>query len=246
MENRWVELDWPGQRLYLPEYTKQYRKIEAIFSNYLLQSGFEECLFPKLITESQNQELRTEIPRLANEWSKEQIKTKQSGSDTGRQNVYSLPHWQCEPFYYYLQKFRPEGEVKFFDKSGWSYRFEDTIDDYRLFEFQRIESVWACDSEIAILILDSLLHGLSNIISDLGLCNSIIERHEEEKKTSECFVRDIVVSTKEFDEIEVVGGHVHGHIFMDGLKINLPEYYYTGCCGIGISRIANAICEKLL
>lgn len=241
MNKYWKTLDWNGQRLYMPEYTKLFRRIEKIFSEHLLSSGFEECLFPKIFTMNQGIELKRSLPRLTSEWSKELVDSKLEKPAAGYPEQFILSHWQCEPFYYFLQKEKIRTPVKFFDKSGWTYRMENDITDFRLFEFQRIECVWAAPKEEAKTILDSLMGSICHILVGLGLDGRIIERKDEEAETKELSVKDIETEIKEIGKVELVGAHLHGRLFIDGLNIDIPRDYYTGCCGIGLSRIINGL-----
>ena len=196
MNNNWIDLNWKGQKLYLPKYTRIFRDTENIIADSLRISGFEECLFPKLITEKQGQELKQVLPRLTKEWSKELMESNMENKAEDYPSNFILSHWQCEPFYYFLKKEKPQNAIKFFDKSGWSYRVEDDINNFRLFEFQRTECVWACPQDIAIKLLDELLNNLSTILTSLGLKNNIIEKIDEEQETFEKIVKDIVVEIK--------------------------------------------------
>lgn len=241
MNTNWIDLDWKGQRLYLPTYTKLFRNTERIITDSLLSMGFEECLFPKLFTEKQGRELKTALPRLTKEWSKELVESNIENLEGGYPSNFILPHWQCEPFYYFLQKEKPQNTIKFFDKSGWSYRVENDINDFRLFEFQRTECVWACPKEEAEKILDELLNNLSVILAKLGLKNKIVEKKNEEQESSEKTVKDIEVEIKDGKNIELIGSHIHGRLFIEGLDIEIPKNFYTGCCGIGMSRIVNCL-----
>jgi len=246
MKNNWIDLDWKGQKLYLPAYTKLFRKTEKVITDFLLSIGFEECLFPKLFTSEQGMELKRALPRLTNEWSKELIESNIKNYTDGYPSNFILSHWQCEPFYYFLQKEKPQKTIKYFDKSGWSYRVEDDINNYRLFEFQRIECVWACPKDDAENILDVLLNNLSIILNEFGIKNKIVEKKNEELETLEKVVKDIEVEIKDAGTVELVGGHIHGRLFIDELDIAIPDNFYTGCCGIGLSRIVNYITTNLI
>ena len=239
-KDMWTELQWRGQRLYLPRYTKVFRKVESKMVESLIDLGFEECLFPKLLTYDQYSELKDALPRFSREWSKEVINATNSGEEIDYPKKYSLSHWQCEPFYYLLKKIKPDNTVKYFDKSGWTYRVEKDVTDYRLFEFQRIECVWFSHKEEAERMLNTLLKYLREVISKFGLETRIAIKGNEEKETGELIVRDIEAFV-DGRWIEVVGLHLHGRLFIKKLGISVGNEYYTGCCGIGTSRITNIL-----
>ena len=67
-----------------------------------------------------------------------------------------------------------------------------------------------------------------------------IRKTEEEAFSNEREVIDIEV-LKDGAWIEIAGSHLHGKIFIDALDINYTQEYCTGCCGIGLSRIANLL-----
>lgn len=240
-KNNWINLGWEGQKLYLPNYTKLFRNTEKIIVDFLESVDFKECLFPKLITSYQSNDLKKALPRLSHEWSKELVDAKLENTSHNYPEKFVLPHWQCEPFYLFLQLEKPRSPIKFFDRSGWSYRVENDINDFRLFEFQRIECVWACPENKAIEIQDALLTNLSKLLLNLGIDNRIIEKKCEEIETSEKVVKDIETELDGIGNVELVGSHLHGRLFIDGLNIDIPDNYYTGCCGIGLNRIINCL-----
>lgn len=237
----WVELGWEGQRLYLPEYTKKFREVEKILSEFIESQGFSECLFPKLPTIAQNKELKSALPRLSEEWSTEQIDAKALSSNTEYPKGFTLAHWQCEPFYYYLKQNKPTRTVKLFDKSGWSYRVENDLNDYRLFEFQRIENVFFAEKAEAEQILIDLIRGINQVLLSLGLDTKVVEKFDEEQSTLEKTVFDIEIEIPQYGILELAGSHLHGSLFIDNLSMEIPEGFYSGCCGIGLSRIVNCL-----
>lgn len=243
LENKkWVELDWSGQRFYLPEYTALLRDIEQEVINTIESIGFQECLFPKLVTEDQFRELQGALPRFEGEGTQEAVHANCVG-------VKSFPkefvhtHWQCEPFYYFLKEEKPEQPVMFFDRSGWSHRREQSIDDDRLFEFKRIECVWFAPEDESEHIQKKLLEKLSETFNQIGFPTNIIRKENEERATGEPAVYDIEVPTENFGDVEVTGTHYHGRLFLEAVNAEVDEEYQTGCCGIGISRLANLIFE---
>ena len=241
-EEIWVELSWKGQRLYLPKYTRVFRIVETKIVESLLKLGFEECLFPKLLTYEQYSELKRIFPRFSKEWSKEVINANNDNEKNNFPKKYTLAHWQCEPFYYLLKKMNVNETLKYFDRSGWTYRVEREVTDYRLFEFQRIECVWISSSKEAVELLEKLLRNLKDVFSEFGLETRIVRRKDEEQETGELMVKDIEAYI-EGDWIEIVGAHLHGRLFIEKLGISVGNECYTGCCGIGTSRITNILIQ---
>lgn len=242
-EPTWVELDWSGQRLYLPEYTARFREIEETILSAIEGLGFRECLFPKLVTEAQFEELQGALPRFDEEGTSEAVHATCVDID-GFPREFVHTHWQCEPFYYYLEEETPDESVLFYDRSGWSHRREKSISDDRLFEFQRIESVWFAPEAEAKALQHRLLDALTEAISELGLPTTVIRKEDEERATGEPAVYDIEVPTEEYGPVEVTGAHYHGPLFLDAVDADVSEGYMTGCCGIGTSRLTNLVLEQ--
>lgn len=236
----YVELDWSGQRLYLPEYTTRFREIERKMIEAIEGLGFKECLFPKLVTADQFDELRNALPRFEHEGVEEAVHATCADID-GFPRDFVHTHWQCEPFYYYLEQETPTESVLFYDRSGWSHRLEQSIDDDRLFEFHRIESVWFAPEAEAARIQQRILDVLTEAISELGFTAEIVRKYQEEEMTGEETVYDIEVQSEAFGPVEVTGTHHHGRLFLDAVDADVDERFHTGCCGIGTSRLANLI-----
>ncbi|MGB8194779.1 MAG: hypothetical protein WCF67_22790 [Chitinophagaceae bacterium] len=244
MDNYWTDLEWEGQKIYLPIYTKLFRKVEQKFVEVIERLGFEECLFTKLPTTSQSAVLRKALPRLAKEWSKEIVDAKNVTSNPKYPATYNLCHWQCEPFYFFLQKEKPNHQVRFYDKSGWSYRIEPDINDFRLFEFQRIEIVWFAEQIIAQSIQSILIEELQSLLKFLGIETEIERKTDEELLSKEKVVLDLTTHIQDVGVVELVGSHLHGRLFIESLDMDVDSNYYTGCCGIGLNRIVNALIKK--
>jgi seryl-tRNA synthetase len=244
---KWLELQWEGQRFYLPKYVGVFRKVEKDIVASLTRLGFQECLFPRLLTYSQYAELKMTNIRFSHEWSKELLCARAVAQlNPDFPTRYILAHWQCEPFYYFLKKAKPRRTLKYFDRSGWTYRMEKDVSDYRLVEFQRIESVWFAPRNEAEEILDTLLDRLTKYFSSLGLRTRVAVKQDEEKETAELMVRDIEAYVDGLGWVEVAGAHLHGRLFINGLQIPADKSFYTGCCGIGTTRLTNILLNKPL
>ena len=180
--------------------------------NSLLKLEFKECLFPKLLTYEQYSQLKNVLPRFSKEWSKEVLNVNNDNGNVDYPKKYTLTHWQCEPFYYLLKKIKPKNPLKYFDRSGWTYRIEKDVTDYRLFEFERIECVWFSKKEEAEKIQNALLVSLKSTLSKFGLDTRTIRKEDEENETGEIKVQDIEVFVENYGWIEVVGTHLHGRL----------------------------------
>jgi seryl-tRNA synthetase len=246
MNDPWITLDWEGQRIYLPEYTRTFRAIEKRIVEFLDSIEFQECLFTKLPTIKQSRVLQDALPRLSEEWSSEIVTANNDSSNPLYPTTYNLSHWQCEPFYFYLQKTKPTSTIKFYDRSGWSYRIEPDINDYRLFEFQRVEAVWFAQAQTAEEIQITLINGLQKILQSMGIQVKVEKKWDEEIQSREKSVLDLTAEVRDAGTVELVGSHLHGRLFIESLNMKVDDGYYTGCCGIGLSRIANLIIRQSL
>ena len=227
------------QMLYLPEYTQLLRRIQGEIDDILIEKGFQECLFPKLISFDSFTTLAKANSRFLSEWKEEAIFTEPIVIE-GNKKKFALAHWQCEPFYFFLKK-NPNKEFKFFEHSGWSYRKEKYFNNYRLFEFLRTEIVFCVKDDNAKVLYNMLIDGLYDYLKHLLPFEiRITKKVDEEAFSNEREVIDIEV-LKNNEWIEIVGSHLHGNIFVDALNIKNNEAYCTGCCGIGLSRIVNLL-----
>ena len=115
---------------------------------------------------------------------------------------------------------KPIKTIKFFDRSGWTYRVEPDVTDHRLFEFLRIECVWFAPKDEAENIFWTLHEILKNDILSIGLEARSISKTDEQELSGEPIVQDIDVCVDKNEWIEVVGMHLHGRQFIEKLKID--------------------------
>lgn len=230
------------QLLYSPEYTAVLRKIQAQTDGLLIQNGFEECLFPKLIERSHYEILERANNRFKKEWEDEAVTTAEIVVNN-KKSKFMLAHWQCEPFYFFLKK-NPGREFKYFDHSGWSYRLEKYYNNYKLFEFLRTEIVFCLKKQDAKIWYDELIDKIFDYLKDeCKLEVRKVQKQDEKKTSSELCVIDIE-ALDEGNWIEIVGCHLHGDIFLNALDIYQNKQFHTGCIGIGLSRIANILFKR--
>ncbi len=107
--------------------------------------------------------------------------------------------------------------------------------------FQRIEVVFFVPEDDAREILQQLLIGVKSLLMALGLRTRSRIQSDEMEVTAEVLVEDLEAEDNDGCWVEVVGSHLHGRLLLDGLGGGASEGYVTGCCGIGLSRIANLL-----
>ncbi len=180
----WMRNMAPGQWIYTPPLTSLLRSFEKMFIDVVLKPlGFVEAVFPKMeplhialktghLKGTPNQMIFASLPISYNieefeEWQDflsiyENVDAKLLRKYTEAPTYY-MCFAQCPPFYYFLSKmiFTDRNiPIKWFDKSGPSFRWEGTgglrgIE--RLVEFHRIEVVWLGTQEQVISIRNQLL-----------------------------------------------------------------------------------------
>lgn len=180
----WIKNMAPGQWLYTPPLVYILRQFEAMFVDIVLKPlGFQEAIFPKMelleiglktghLKGTPNQMIFVSLPISYNveefeEWQdyisiygEAEPKKLREFTDPP---AYYLCFAQCPPFYKFLSKiiFTDKNlPVKWFDRSGPSFRWEGTgglRGLERLVEFHRIEVVWLGTKEQVIEIRNKLL-----------------------------------------------------------------------------------------
>ncbi len=180
----WIYSIAPGQWFFTPPFAYIFRKFEEMFIDIVLKPlGFVEAIFPKMepleigfktghLKGTPNQMIFASLPISYNidefeEWQDYLVIYDRPDPELLRKFVeppkYYLCFAQCPPFYRFLSKmvFRDEDlPLKWFDKSGPSFRWEGTgglrgIE--RLVEFHRIEIVWLGKPEQVVDIRNKLL-----------------------------------------------------------------------------------------
>jgi len=276
-----IELGWiktfpgRGQWFYGPQMTALQRAFEKVLIDNIVEKlDFDECLFPKLIPIPTLDKMRyldglpegmyycsapKRDPEVFNKFKNELAINREIPMDLLKSGLkdpaYVLAAAQCEPFYEFLshevidEKDLP---IKFYDKSGWTYRWESGgakgID--RVHEFQRIELVWIDKPEETNKIRDltlELSHELATNLklewyTEIGDDPFYLEGRKVENRGIEFpdvpkYEMRLVVPGQE-KGVAVVSANVHGTHFTEGFSIREAHQYtlWTGCTGLGLTR----------
>jgi len=264
-----------GQWFYAPPLVSLQRAIEEIVLEKLVYSmGFEECLFPKLIPIPVMDRMKyleglpegmyycsapRRDPGIFNKFRDELAIKREVPINLLKESLkdpsYVLAPAQCEPFYEFLshqvvdEKDLP---IKFFDRSGWTYRWEaggaKGLD--RVHEFQRIELVWLGTPEQTEKLRDQTV-GISHKIADelelewyteVGDDPFYLEGRKVEDRGIE--FPDIpkkemrLVVPGEKKGVAIVSANIHGTHFVEGFSVKETHSHriWTGCTGVGITR----------
>lgn len=281
MTEKAIELGWvksfpgKGQWFYGPQITALERALEEIIIERIVEKlGFQECLFPKLIPISVMEKMKyleglpegmyyvsapKRDPEIFTKFKNDLIVNKEVPIDLLKEGLkdpsYVNAAAQCEPFYeFFSHEVIDESEfpIKFYDKSGWTYRWEGGgskgLD--RVHEFQRIECVWLADPEEVTKIRDATLelsHELANELelewyTEIGDDPFYLEGRKSDDRGIEFpdipkYEMRLKVPGKE-KGVAVVSANVHGTHFVEGFSIKEAHNHriWTGCTGFGITR----------
>ena len=276
-----IELGWikafpgRGQWFYGPQMTGLQRVFEKVLLDKIVEKlGFDECLFPKLIPIPTMDKMRyldglpegmyycsapKRDPELFDKFKNELCINREVPmellKDGLKDPAYVLAAAQCEPFYEFLshevidEKNLP---IKFYDKSGWTYRWESGgakgID--RVHEFQRIELVWIDTPENTNKIRDATLelsHELATELelewyTEIGDDPFYLEGRKVENRGIEFpdvpkYEMRLKVPGRD-KGVAVVSANVHGTHFTQGFSIREAHNHtlWTGCTGLGLTR----------
>jgi seryl-tRNA synthetase len=276
-----VRLGWvkkvpgKGQWFYGPQLIALQRAIEDIFLEKLVyQLDFMECMWPKLIPIPVMNKMRyleglpegmyycsapKRDPELFEKFKQELLINKEVPiallKDGLKDPSYVLAPAQCEPFYeFFSHEVIDEEElpIKFFDRSGWTYRWEaggaKGLD--RVHEFQRIELVWLGTPAQVEEIRDATLHISQDMADEMELewYTEVGDDpfYLEGRKTEERGIEfpDIpkyemrLVAPTQDKGVAVISANIHGTHFIEGFSIKEAHNHriWTGCTGVGISR----------
>ena len=264
-----------GQWFYGPQLIALQRAIEDIFLEKLVyQLDFTECMWPKLIPIPIMNKMRyleglpegmyycsapKRDPELFEKFKQELVINKEVPipllKDGLKDPSYVLAPAQCEPFYeFFSHEVIDEEElpIKFFDRSGWTYRWEaggaKGLD--RVHEFQRIELVWLGTPSQVEEIRDATLRISQDIADEMELewytevgdDPFYLEGRKSEERGIEFpdipkYEMRLVAPTQD-KGVAVISANIHGTHFIEGFSIKEAHNHriWTGCTGVGISR----------
>ncbi len=264
-----------GQWFYGPQMIALQRAVEEIFLEKLIDKlDFVECMWPKLIPIPVMNKMRyleglpegmyycsapRRDPEVFEKFKQELVINKEVPIKLLKEGLkdpsYVLAPAQCEPFYeFFSHEVVDESElpIKFFDRSGWTYRWEaggaKGLD--RVHEFQRIELVWLGTPQQVEEIRDSTVeisHQLADEMeltwyTEIGDDPFYLEGRKVEERGIEFpdvpkYEMRLSVPGQE-KGVAVVSANVHGTHFIEGFSIKEAHKHriWTGCTGVGVSR----------
>jgi seryl-tRNA synthetase len=264
-----------GQWFYGPQLIALQRAIEEIFLEQLIgKLDFVECMWPKLIPIPVMNKMRyleglpegmyycsapRRDPEVFEKFKQELVINKEVPIKLLKEGLkdpsYVLAPAQCEPFYeFFSHEVVDESElpIKFFDRSGWTYRWEaggaKGLD--RVHEFQRIELVWLGTPQQVEEIRDSTVEISHRLADEMELTwyteigddpfylegRKVEERGIEFPDVPKYEMRLSIPGQKK--GVAVVSANVHGTHFVEGFSIKEAHKHriWTGCTGVGVSR----------
>lgn len=276
-----IKLGWvkkfpgKGQWFYGPKFIALQRAMEEIFLEKLVyQLEFTECMWPKLIPIPVMNKMRyleglpegmyycsapKRDPEIFKKFKQELLINKEVPIPLLKEGLkdpsYVLAPAQCEPFYeFFSHEVIDEQElpIKFFDRSGWTYRWEaggaKGLD--RVHEFQRIELVWLGNPKQVEEIRDDTLKISQDMANEMELewytevgdDPFYLEGRKSEDRGIEFpdipkYEMRLVAPTQD-KGVAVISANIHGTHFIEGFSIKEAHNHriWTGCTGIGISR----------
>jgi seryl-tRNA synthetase len=275
-ERGWV-IPFPGrgQFIYAAPYAKLLRALEDLCIEKLApELGFEESMFPKLIPLEVMQKMPGYLdelpegmyyvcppprePEAFTDFEKELKLTKKIPKEELKgclkNPAYVLAPAQCEPFYQSFAGRRVRLEdlpVKFFDRSGWTYRWEGGgVEGFiRTQEFRRIEFVFMGEPDDVVKIRDALRDKSVELTEQLGMewrllvatpfylrKGGIAGDVSDSRKVA---TYDLEVRLPYNDGwLELGSLNVHRTKFVDTFKIKEAKgrEIWTGCYGFGSTR----------
>jgi seryl-tRNA synthetase len=281
MSEKAIELGWvkkfpgKGQWFYGPQMTALERVFEEIIIEKIIDKlEFQECLFPKLIPLEVMEKMKyleglpegmyyvsapKRDPEIFKKFKTDLIINQEIPMDLLKSGLkepaYVTSAAQCEPFYeFFSHEVIDEKElpIKFYDRSGWTYRWEGGgskgLD--RVNEFQRMELVWLASPEETTKIRDDTLelsHKLADELelqwyTEIGDDPFYLEGRKVESRKIEFpdvpkYEMRLKIPNQE-KGVAVVSANAHGTHFTQGFSIKEAHNHsiWTGCTGFGITR----------
>lgn len=285
IERGWVKRFTQGIWYYMPPFAALVRAMESMVVNEIAKpNGFVEVFLPKLITldvmrkkgqlygipnemfyvyepvsrdMSDFQEYADTV-KITGENHPEQLAKRLKGPE------YALPFAQCEPFYEIFSSQvvdLDEPPAKFYDKSGFSFRYESggLTGLERLNAFTRIEIAFLGTPEKVVEIRDELmasyqraldrtldLEARTREVTPVWMAHAGVARDESRDVPA---TLDIEVymphrGDRETSEwLEVANASVHFDKYVDwyNIKEKKGRQIWTGCSGNGLERLAVSV-----
>lgn len=264
-----------GQWFYGPQIIALQRAVEEIFLEEMVYHlDFIECMWPKIIPITIMNKMRDleglpegmyycsaprRDPEVFEKFKQELVINKETPINLLKEGLkdpsYVLAPAQCEPFYeFFSHEVVDESQlpIKFFDRSGWTYRWEaggaKGLD--RVHEFQRVELVWMGTPQQVEKIRDvtvEISHELADKMelswyTEVGDDPFYLEGRKVEERGIEFpdvpkYEMRLTIPGKD-KGVAVVSANVHGTHFIEGFSIKEAHKHriWTGCTGVGISR----------
>ncbi|MEM0359285.1 MAG: aminoacyl--tRNA ligase-related protein [Candidatus Hadarchaeales archaeon] len=276
MEKRgWIqEFPGRGQWLYGPPFTSLLLALEELILEEVVRPlGFVEVMLPKLIPLEVMRNMPGYLdgipegmyyvcspprdPQAFADFKSEIRLRKRVASELLKEAVeapsYVLAPAQCEPFYQMFSRKLVKLEelpVKFFDRSGWTYRWEGGGAEglIRTHEFRRIELVFLGSPQQVVEIREGVRERSENLLRKLGMRWRLtvatpfyLREGEKERGGPEVATYDLEVRLPyKQDWLEVASLNVHGEKFVKsfGIREMKGREIWTGCCGFGTTRWA--------
>ena len=250
-----------GQYIILPKGVKIFNALYSLLGEYIVGPlGFEEVILPKIAS--------VEVFRKAgilDKWNGYLISAKPFSSTRGVKEEYILDPLQCTVFYRIFEGKRidvSKGPVKWFDKSGPTYRNEDLgkiRPSIKQREFHRAEFIYLGKKAQIIEIRENCILQLEKLCSALGLKYRVVvgancyhlEKSEIKKPASieEIPIKDLEIFCPSYKRkgnngwLEVAGCSVLAEKLTSkfDIKSKYSETLWSGCIGIGMERFMFAI-----
>lgn len=251
----WVLPFAEGQYVYGAEWTSLVRRLQELLLARASGLGFREYLFPRLIPSEavRDFQLSQFKPRLL--WNLDD-------------DAKVLDPVQCLPFYHVLRgrRFRAdELPLKIVETlGGWTWRREqpEELDGiFRAVEFARVEHVWLGTPDQSRDIRNGMRDSVVDLLTELGLSvqtvvgepcmplKTIEDRRKAATSPDDVPVIDIelrvrpprspsAITPQDFDEVggcTIEGDH---HLSSFDIGQDDGESLSSGCCGIGLNRVA--------
>ena len=285
----WIkEFPGKGQWIYTEPYARLLRAIEqALITEVAKPLGFEEVLLPKLIPFDVEKKMPGYFSKMPAHMFYSCPPGEESGLDlfkykyditrepdakelarTLRDPAYVLSPSQCEPSYalYEGESFSDkELPVKFFDRSGWTYRFEHGGVEgiVRTQEFMRLELVYFAYPKEVVSIRDQILERSLKVVGDLldiewrvvvGVPWYSVGKlgTEDFKDSMNVPTYDIEAylpyrGSRDSEWLEIFSGNNNGDKFTRSfhIKESKNKELWSGCTGFGITRwVAAFLAQK--